>query len=188
MDKQDIENRLLYNKLILKVIEKEIEQHPELRFMQILHNLGIIEDSFYEESVKTFEKLKENNDLANLATDLNDEYSERNILVSQLKNLLELNDDSTSIFTAIKSLQKEIIDLREQCFYDYKQKYEDAVNEIKQNEEVIARLQIRNIENLREHEKPIRNLKEEFTEEKNSIGLNDIEKQLLKLLIEKVTK
>ena len=37
--------------------EKHIEKYPDWRFTQIIFNVGLAEDRFYEESVDTFEKL-----------------------------------------------------------------------------------------------------------------------------------
>ena len=53
-------NRQFYNFLILKVIEEEIKKNPDLRFIQLLWKLKVIthEDCFYEESSKTYEKIK----------------------------------------------------------------------------------------------------------------------------------
>lgn len=55
-----------YNKQILDLISKYIDQHPNQRFGQILVNLNIIQispkgeiiDPFYEESQTTFEMVK----------------------------------------------------------------------------------------------------------------------------------
>lgn len=53
----NIENRQMYNNLILEKIIEMVDKNPDLRFGQILNNLGI-SDSFYEESKETFEKLR----------------------------------------------------------------------------------------------------------------------------------
>lgn len=44
-----IRQRYNTNKQILDIIQKEIETHPELRFMQILNNLNIVQDYKYNE-------------------------------------------------------------------------------------------------------------------------------------------
>ena len=70
-------NRQKNNRLLLAEISAQIEAYPDLRFQQILQNLNITEldkdvqtgkfthditryssDKFYEESVKTLEKVK----------------------------------------------------------------------------------------------------------------------------------
>lgn len=59
-------NRLKANEKILKILEQYINEHPDMRFIQILWALDIInmenewliEDRFHEESEKTLEKLK----------------------------------------------------------------------------------------------------------------------------------
>lgn len=58
-------NRLKANEKILKILEQYINEHPDMRFIQILWALDIInmenewliEDRFHEESEKTLEKL-----------------------------------------------------------------------------------------------------------------------------------
>ena len=61
--------RQKYNKLILKVLSKLVNKHPDLRFGQILVNSEIlhsemdsngipaIDDPYYEESEKTWERM-----------------------------------------------------------------------------------------------------------------------------------
>ncbi len=44
-----IRQRYNTNKQILDIIQNEIETHPELRFMQILNNLNIVQDYKYNE-------------------------------------------------------------------------------------------------------------------------------------------
>lgn len=44
-----IRQRYNLNKQILDIIKQEIENHPELRFMQILNNLNIVQDYKYNE-------------------------------------------------------------------------------------------------------------------------------------------
>lgn len=55
--------RYEYNKKILNIIKNEIEKNKDLRFIQLLWNLNIIdhEDHFYEESKETFDKLNGEN-------------------------------------------------------------------------------------------------------------------------------
>lgn len=53
-------DRLVANRSILAVLAVEVEKHPDLRFHQLLQNMGIEkpgEDRFYEESEKTLERL-----------------------------------------------------------------------------------------------------------------------------------
>lgn len=69
-------SRQKYNKLILGQISAQIEAYPDLRFHQILHNIGVTEldrdvqygdapheveylssDKFSEESKKTYERV-----------------------------------------------------------------------------------------------------------------------------------
>ena len=48
------------NKTILNLLSKAVEKNPDLRFHQLLQNLGIEvphTDQFYEESSKTLENL-----------------------------------------------------------------------------------------------------------------------------------
>ena len=70
--KKVFDSRYTANVAILKDIQKMVVSHPELRFGQILVNLGIIEyehdyindvrttkDPFYEESVTTLNRMKD---------------------------------------------------------------------------------------------------------------------------------
>ena len=52
-------SRYSYNKEIVSKISKIIEMYPELRFIQILYAIGILDgaDYFYEESKVTNEKI-----------------------------------------------------------------------------------------------------------------------------------
>ena len=57
-------NRLIANRAILAILAVEVERHPEMRFHQLLANVGIEEagkDKFYEESEKTYEELSKRN-------------------------------------------------------------------------------------------------------------------------------
>ena len=48
------------NRAILKLLSEAVEKNPDLRFHQLLQNLGIevpYTDQFYEESIKTLEIL-----------------------------------------------------------------------------------------------------------------------------------
>ena len=57
-------DRLSANRAILAILAVEVERHPELRFHQLLANVGIEEvgkDKFYEESEKTLEGLDKRN-------------------------------------------------------------------------------------------------------------------------------
>lgn len=53
-------NRQFYNKQIINILKDIVEAHPQLRWHQILQNCGIeeIQDLFYEESSKTYNKLR----------------------------------------------------------------------------------------------------------------------------------
>lgn len=53
-------NRQFYNKQIINILKDIAEAHPQLRWHQILQNCGIeeIQDLFYEESSKTYNKLR----------------------------------------------------------------------------------------------------------------------------------
>ena len=60
-------NRLQANRMILSLLWATIEKHPDLRFHQILQNVGVnirdvttlkCQDQFYEESVDTLERVK----------------------------------------------------------------------------------------------------------------------------------
>lgn len=53
-------NRQYNNVLILSQITDYIDKHPDVRFIQALWNLGIIDknDNFYEESECTLNKMK----------------------------------------------------------------------------------------------------------------------------------
>ena len=59
--KNTIKNRYKYNKKILTILDQEIERNKEIRFMQVLYNIGITgieEDRFYEEPKLTYQKIK----------------------------------------------------------------------------------------------------------------------------------
>ena len=43
----------------LDILKEMVEKYPNWRFMQILSNTGIDEINFYEESVDTFNKIRE---------------------------------------------------------------------------------------------------------------------------------
>ena len=53
-------NRWFYNKQIINILKDIVEAHPQLRWHQILQDCGIeeIQDLFYEESSKTYNKSK----------------------------------------------------------------------------------------------------------------------------------
>ena len=46
-------NRQLYNRAILKILSNYVEKYPDIRFGQMLYNLGV-NPIFYEESKKTY--------------------------------------------------------------------------------------------------------------------------------------
>lgn len=63
---EKISRRQESNFEIIDILQKEASENPNLRFTQLLWSLGIfrrslngIEDTFYEESVDTLEKLKQ---------------------------------------------------------------------------------------------------------------------------------
>lgn len=53
-------NRWFYNKQIINILKDIVEAYPQLRWHQILQDCGIeeIQDLFYEESSKTYSKLR----------------------------------------------------------------------------------------------------------------------------------
>lgn len=55
-------NRLESNKKILSILKEKVEEYPDLRFIQLLMNLDVIdhEDRFYEESNITLKRLEKN--------------------------------------------------------------------------------------------------------------------------------
>ena len=53
-----IKKRQTANLEIISLLNKIVENHPELRFCQILTILNLDKDKFYEESVDTLEELK----------------------------------------------------------------------------------------------------------------------------------
>jgi transcriptional regulator with XRE-family HTH domain len=48
-----------YNLKCLNLLLLLIENYPDWRFMQLLFNIGLCEDRFYEESIDTYNKLEE---------------------------------------------------------------------------------------------------------------------------------
>ena len=54
-------DRQFYNKQIINILKNVVEAYPQLRWHQILQDCGIeeIQDLFYEESSKTYNKLKD---------------------------------------------------------------------------------------------------------------------------------
>ena len=70
MDKKieiEISKRQESNRVLVQLISDIVESSPDLRFHQILHaigvekqhDVGLTEDFFYEESVKTLERVSE---------------------------------------------------------------------------------------------------------------------------------
>lgn len=54
-------NRQKYNKEIIKIIEILIEEYPDIRFNQLLCNLGLNSgDRYDEEPIKTLEYINKN--------------------------------------------------------------------------------------------------------------------------------
>lgn len=56
--KEKAKMRQEYNFKCLDVLKEMIEKYPDWRFTQILFNVGLAEDRFYEESVDTYELMK----------------------------------------------------------------------------------------------------------------------------------
>ena len=56
--KLEVQARKNYNLQILKFLQEKIENFPEIRFCQLLENLGLVHHNmFYEESSETYNKL-----------------------------------------------------------------------------------------------------------------------------------
>ena len=53
-----IKHRQEYNYKCLDKLKELIEKYPDWRFTQIIFNIGLAEDRFYEESIDTFEKIE----------------------------------------------------------------------------------------------------------------------------------
>ena len=62
-------DRLIANKQILKLLSEIIDMHPEWRFHQVLQNIDInmrnfnafsLKDLFYEESTETLDRMEKN--------------------------------------------------------------------------------------------------------------------------------
>ena len=53
-----IQQRQSANSEILKILNITVERFPQLRLTQILTNLGLDKDLFYEESVDTLDNIK----------------------------------------------------------------------------------------------------------------------------------
>ena len=62
--------RFEYNELIMQLVKAYMEINPELRYTQALHNLGVFTDLYYEESEKTYLKVKGNFDMLVSNTDV----------------------------------------------------------------------------------------------------------------------
>ena len=56
--KDKVKMRQEYNYKCLDILKEMIENYPDWRFTQIIFNIGLAEDRFYEESIDTFEKIK----------------------------------------------------------------------------------------------------------------------------------
>jgi len=56
--KRKQKRRQEYNYKCLDILKEMVENYPDMRFMQILSNVGIDEIDFYEESVDTFNKIR----------------------------------------------------------------------------------------------------------------------------------
>lgn len=57
--KAKAELRQEYNLKCLDLIRDIVLANPDLRFTQIIFNLGLAEDRFYEESIDTYKKISE---------------------------------------------------------------------------------------------------------------------------------
>jgi len=53
-----ISKRQEYNYKCLDVLKELIDKYPDWRFTQIIFNVGLAEDRFYQESVDTYELMK----------------------------------------------------------------------------------------------------------------------------------
>lgn len=55
-------SRLSDNQKILEILKEKVEEYPDLRFIQLLMNLNVIdhEDRFYEESNITLKRIMDN--------------------------------------------------------------------------------------------------------------------------------
>ena len=53
-----ISKRQEYNYKCLDILKELVDKYPDWRFTQIIFNLGLAEDRFYEESVDTYELMK----------------------------------------------------------------------------------------------------------------------------------
>ena len=53
-----ISKRQEYNYKCLDILKELVDKYPDWRFTQIIFNLGLAEDRFYEESVDTYESMK----------------------------------------------------------------------------------------------------------------------------------
>lgn len=63
-------NRAYYNGLILGTLLKIMRKYPDMRFGQLLSNLELTEDLFYEEPDKTLERIH-NSELYKKASAIN---------------------------------------------------------------------------------------------------------------------
>ena len=53
-----ISKRQEYNYKCLDILKELVDKYPDWRFTQIIFNLGLAEDRFYQESVDTYELMK----------------------------------------------------------------------------------------------------------------------------------
>lgn len=58
-------SRLTDNQKILEILKEKVEEYPDLRFIQLLMNLDVVdhEDRFYEESNVTLKRITNNETL-----------------------------------------------------------------------------------------------------------------------------
>lgn len=58
-------SRLTDNQKILEILKEKVEEYPDLRFIQLLMNLDVVdhEDRFYEESNITLKRIMDNETL-----------------------------------------------------------------------------------------------------------------------------
>ena len=61
-----ISKRQEYNYKCLDILKELIDKYPDWRFTQIIFNLGLAEDRFYQESVDTYDLMKMTIKMCNL--------------------------------------------------------------------------------------------------------------------------
>ena len=61
-----ISKRQEYNYKCLDILKELIDKYPDWRFTQIIFNIGLAEDRFYQESVDTYELIKKTIKMCNI--------------------------------------------------------------------------------------------------------------------------